>query len=205
MIGVLDYGMGNLRSVCSAVYEIGHDWTLSRNREDFGDLSHLIIPGVGHFATAMYQLRKRDLEEPIRAFAASGRPVLGVCLGMQILASQGAEGGGQVGLGLISGRVEPLPRTAGLRIPHMGWNTVRFCREHPLTRGAKDGRDYYFVHSFAMVCDEPHNVIGTTDYGADFASFAANDNIVGFQFHPEKSQINGLQLLEKFCDWDGRC
>jgi imidazole glycerol-phosphate synthase subunit HisH len=205
MIGVLDYGMGNLRSVCNAVYEIGYDWALSDSGEDFDDLSHLIIPGVGHFATAMRQLRQHELEEPICVFAASGRPVLGVCLGMQILASHGAEGGGQVGLGLIPAKVEPLPRTAGLRIPHMGWNTVSFHQEHPLTRDAKDGRDYYFVHSFAMVCDEMRNVIGTTDYGADFASVTANGNVAGFQFHPEKSQVNGLQLLENFCNWDGRC
>jgi imidazole glycerol-phosphate synthase subunit HisH len=205
MIGVLDYGMGNLRSVCNAVYEIGQDWVLRDNGEEFDDLSHLIIPGVGHFATAMRQLRERELEAPIRAFAASGRPVLGVCLGMQILAGHGAEGGGQAGLGLIPATVEPLPKIPGQRIPHMGWNTVSFRQEHPLTRGAKDGRDYYFVHSYAMVCDEMRNVIGITDYGADFVSFAANDNVAGFQFHPEKSQINGLQLLENFCNWDGRC
>jgi imidazole glycerol-phosphate synthase subunit HisH len=205
MIGVLDYGMGNLRSVCNTVYEVGHDWVLCDGAEDHDDLSHLIIPGVGHFGTAMARLRERNLESLIHAFAASGRPILGVCLGMQILAGYGAEGGGESGLNLVPARVEPLPKTGGLRVPHVGWNTAVFRQEHPLTKGVKDGRDFYFVHAFAMTCEHADNVIATTAYGFEFTSIVANDNVVGFQFHPEKSQINGLQLLENFCEWDGRC
>ena len=204
-IGVLDYGMGNLRSVCNAICEVGRDYALIRRAEEFDDAGHLIIPGVGNFRTAMKALRQKDLMRPILAVAASGRPVLGVCLGMQVLAERGTEGGDEQGLGLIRGVVQRLKSAEALRIPHIGWNTVTFRRDHPVLAGVKDGRDFYFVHSYAFDCDDTGNVLGTTDYGTEFAAIVVRENVVGFQFHPEKSQINGLQLLENFCDWDGAC
>ncbi len=205
MIGVLDYGMGNLRSIYNAIEETGNDAVLVDETEAFDDLSHLIIPGVGHFRTAMAHLRQRELETAIKAYAGSGRPLLGVCLGMQILAAAGTEGGAEEGLNLIPATVQPLSASDTLRIPHVGWNTVVFHRPHPIVDGIKEGRDFYFVHSFSMQCEATDDVVATTEYGAEFVSIVGQNNVVGFQFHPEKSQINGLQLLENFCDWDGQC
>jgi imidazole glycerol-phosphate synthase subunit HisH len=205
MIGVLDYGMGNLRSICNAIEETGNDAVLVNSAGALDDLSHLIIPGVGHFRTAMAHLRQRELETVIKAYIDSGRPLLGVCLGMQILAAAGTEGGAGEGLNLIPATVQPLSAGDALRIPHVGWNTVVFHRPHPVADGIKEGCDFYFVHSFAMQCEAADDVVATTEYGADFVSIVGRNNVLGFQFHPEKSQINGLQMLENFCDWDGQC
>ncbi len=205
MIGVLDYGMGNLRSLSNAIEETGNDAVLVDDAAAFDDLSHLVIPGVGHFRTAMAHLQQRGLATPILAYTRSGRPLLGVCLGMQALAAAGTEGGQQEGLGLIAATVNPLPNDPALRIPHVGWNTVSFRREHPVLTGIKEGRDFYFVHSFVMQCESDVDALAVTDYGGNFTAIAGRDNVIGFQFHPEKSQVNGLQLLENFCDWDGKC
>ena len=205
MIGILDNAMGNLRSVYNAVYQSGNDPVVVTRPEEFSELSHLIVPGVGHFQAAMARLREAGAAEAIRAFAADGRPVLGICLGMQLLAEHGSEGGESPGLGLIAGSVRPLPRDGQIRVPHVGWNTVRFRREHPATVGLKPERDFYFVHSFAMHCDDPGDVLAVTEYGEEFDCMVAHANVVGFQFHPEKSQANGMRLIENFCAWDGAC
>lgn len=203
MIGILDMDMGNLRSVANAVYQLGFDPEVVTQPAGLDGVSHLIIPGVGQFATAMRHIQALELYEPVRAFAASGRPVLGICLGMQLLAGTGSEGGEHAGLGLVPGQVRRL--SDGLRIPHVGWNRAILCRSHPVLGGLKPDRDFYFVHSYAYCCDDAADVVAETDYGSRFASIVGRGNVIGFQFHPEKSQVNGLRLIENFCNWDGQC
>ena len=205
MIGILDVDIGNLKSLSNAVYSLGYDFELVSRESQFEHLSHLLIPGVGSFRSAMEHVDALALREPIGAYARSGRPVLGICLGMQLLATWGDEGGGAVGLGIIPGRVVRLAPEGALPLPHVGWNTTRFETQHPVFRRSKNERDFYYVHSYAFECDDPANALATSDYGGPFTSIVGRANVVGFQFHPEKSQANGLRLLERFCDWDGAC
>ena len=205
MIGVLNIGIGNIRSVLNAVVETGFEAEVVDSHAALGALSHFIIPGVGQFATAMRNLRDKGLRDAIVDFAGSGRPVLGICLGMHILADLGAEGGESNGLGLIPGCVDRLLVNNNLRLPHVGWNTVTKTRDHPILGGLKPDRDFYFVHSHGFACEDPNDIMAVTDYGEEFPCIVGRDNVVGFQFHPEKSQVNGLQLIETFCGWDGAC
>lgn len=204
-IGILRMPIGNLRSVYNAVYENGFDPILVDKDAEFDDLSHLIVPGVGNFRAVMTHLEEEGLADCIRAFAASGRPVLGICAGMQLFAESGTEGGGTKGLGLVHGQVQRLPEGNGQVLPHVGWSSVKFHFAHPVLEGLKPGRDFYFVHSYALQTDHPEEFLGETEYGTPFVSIVARDNVVGFQFHPEKSQANGLKLIENFCLWDGQC
>jgi len=197
--------IGNLQSAWNALYELGFDPEMVDENSDFDGLSHLIVPGVGNFKAVMEHLESKGLPKIIRDFAATGRPTLGICVGMQLLATMGTESGSTEGLGFVEATVDRLPGGKGLPLPHVGWSTVDFRRDHPVTENVKQGRDFYFVHSYAMHCSDEKNVIGLTSYGADFASIVSADNVVGFQFHPEKSQANGLKLLENFCHWDGTC
>lgn len=205
MIGILDAGMGNLRSVSNAVYNLGFDFIYVDKPDKFDGISHLILPGVGAFGTAMRRLEQKKIKEAITKFKESGRPLLGLCLGMQLLADFGTEGGSCNGLGFVSGSIGRLPNDINLPIPHVGWNTVNFQTDHPLFHGVKNGVDFYFVHSYHFVCNSAEDVYGQTDYDRKFTSIVGNKNVVGFQFHPEKSQVNGLKLLENFCNWDGAC
>jgi len=206
VIGILKMPMGNLRSAYNAVYENGFDPMLLDKDGAFDDLSHLIVPGVGNFRAVMQHLEGEGLPARIKDFAASGRPVLGICVGMQLFAERGTESGETAGLGLVHGTVERLPaEEKSLVLPHVGWSTVTVHFDHPVTDGIKPGRDFYFVHSYALQTDNPEEALGETEYGAPFVSIVARDNVVGFQFHPEKSQSNGLKLIENFCRWDGRC
>lgn len=202
-VGIVRMPIGNLQSVYNSLWELGHDPRWVDETVDVEDLSHLILPGVGNFRAVSTALEARGLATKARRFAASGRPLLGICVGMQLLATSGDEGGGSDGLGLIAGRVTRLPED--LPLPHVGWNTVSLSHAHPVFAGIKAGRDFYFVHSYAFVTSEEDDVLATTDYGSAFVSAVARDNIVGVQFHPEKSQVNGLKLLDNFCGWDGRC
>lgn len=204
-IGILNLEMGNLRSVSNAVYSLGWDPELVEAREALDDLTHLVIPGVGAFHTAMRRMEEKGLREPVRAYAASGRPLLGLCLGMQLLASSGEEGDPTLGLDLVPGHVERLRADLVPAIPHVGWNSMELQREHPVLRGVRSGVDFYFVHSYRFAPDSPDDVVGSTEYGQVFASGVGRGNVVGFQFHPEKSQANGLKLIDNFCAWDGRC
>ena len=196
--------MGNLRSVCNAVHQQGFDPVLVDRDSDFDTLTHLIVPGVGNFAAVMAHLEAEGLAQRIRALAASGRPLLGICAGMQLLAGRGTEGGDTAGLGLVGGVVTRLPEGDEV-LPHIGWNTVELRFDHPVTAMIKPGRDFYFVHSYALQITHDDERLGETVYGAPFASIVARGNVVGFQFHPEKSQSNGLRMIENFCNWDGRC
>ena len=205
VVGIVRMPIANLQSVWNAVHEIGMDPIIVDETSSFDDLTHLIVPGVGHFLAVMRNLESRGLSDRIKAFAATQRPLLGICVGMQLLASEGTEGGRSFGLGLVPGTVDRLPETSETRLPHVGWNTLRLTGPHPVFERIKPNRDFYFVHSYAFCTEDIRDTLGETGYGRQFASVVARGNIIGFQFHPEKSQVNGLKLLENFCEWDGTC
>ncbi|QYO77781.1 imidazole glycerol phosphate synthase subunit HisH [Devosia salina] len=205
-VGIIKMPIGNLQSVLNAVYENGLDPVLLDPTSDMDSLTHLIMPGVGHFMAVKAQLDADGWPDKVRAFAASGRPTLGICVGMQLLATTGTEGRESPGLDLIPARVQRLAEgNEMLRVPHVGWNSVEFTRPHPVLSGVRPGADYYFVHSYAMQTECSEHSLGETVYGQRFTSIVGRDNVIGFQFHPEKSQINGLKLLDNFCNWDGKC
>jgi imidazole glycerol-phosphate synthase subunit HisH len=209
MIGILDVDLGNLCSVTNALDSQGHDCRTVTSASAFDDLTHLILPGVGNFRSAMQRMEQRALVQPLREFAASGRPFLGICLGMQLLASSGDEGGNGPGLGLIPGQVRRLDAALVPQIPHVGWNGLLFAgsrwSRHPVAAKVKPGVDMYFVHSYHFDAVAPDDVLATTDMGQSVAAIVGRGNVLGFQFHPEKSQTNGLRLLDNFATWDGTC
>ncbi|SVD84512.1 uncharacterized protein METZ01_LOCUS437366, partial [marine metagenome] len=203
MIGILDAQMGNPRSVYQAVVTMGYDAEIVSHAKLSERYSHLILPGVGSFQQVMSSKKVSTVKKEIQKFADSGRPVLGICLGMHLLSDWGEEGGGACGLELVPGRVERLP--GDILLPHVGWNTVNFVMDHPVFQGVKNGIDCYFVHSYHFACESSEHVYGRSNYGTDFVSIVGLDNVLGFQFHPEKSQKNGLKLIENFCRWNGSC
>lgn len=204
-VGIIDVGIGNLGSLRNAVHSQGWDTVSASRPEHLVGLSHLLLPGVGAFASAMARLESAGMVDPIRRFAEAGRPILGICLGMQLLADTGTEGGGTSGLGLIPGRVAPIVPSPGLRLPHVGWNEARQVRSHPVLKGIRDNVDFYFVHGYRFAPTHPGDVLTETEHGERFASMVARGNVVGVQFHPEKSQASGLRLIENICLWDGSC
>ncbi len=201
MIAIVDYGMGNLRSVQKAFETVGHAAVVTRDPRAIKDAGHVVLPGVGAFADCMANLEKYGLVEPIRSTIASGRPFLGICLGLQLLFSESEEFGVHKGLDVLPGRVVKFPFSNGaekLKVPHMGWNGVAVQREAPPLKGIASGEHFYFVHSY---CVEPRDraVVATvTDYGKPFVSSVWKDNIFACQFHPEKSSSHGLRLLRNF-------
>jgi imidazole glycerol-phosphate synthase subunit HisH len=205
MIGIVDYGMGNLGSVANAIDYLGHSARLVTRPEDIFEFSHLILPGVGSYAAAMTNLARRDLIASMRDHIAKGKPFLGICLGMQLLSTTGTEHGTMPGLDAIPGEVVPLKAGPDLAIPHVGWNNVDLMRTHAIFAGIKTHIDFYFVHSFHFRATDSAHVLGVTPYGFDFTSCVARNNVVGVQFHPEKSQESGLKLIGNFCEWDGQC
>lgn len=206
MIGILNLEIGNLRSVYNAVYRAGVDPKIIENPEDLKECERLIMPGVGSFQRAMLNLERLSFGTPLDDFVRSGKPVLGLCVGMQIMAEIGAEGGeDRPGLGWFRGRVERFSESDGFPVPHVGWNGIRFLRSHPVLQGVRSQVDFYFVHSFRYTNTVAEEVLGETEYGEAFPSILARDNLIGFQFHPEKSQNNGLKLIENFCYWESQC
>ena len=192
MIGVLDYGMGNLRSVTKAFESFGAPVRLVDRVEG---VDRLVIPGVGAFGAAMERIG--PLADAIRSFAASGNPVLGICLGQQLLFDESEEMGRHRGLGLVPGRVRYLP-AEGRKVPHMGWAPIRYGRHDGMVEGHVDGEQVYFVHSLYTECADPADVAATADYGVEFPAMVARGNVWGAQFHPEKSGAVGLRMLERF-------
>ncbi|TBL67781.1 imidazole glycerol phosphate synthase subunit HisH [Paenibacillus thalictri] len=205
MIGIIDYGMGNLRSVSNAIYYLGYDFILVDNEQKLDGVSHVILPGVGAYNKAVDLIKEKGLFEAIRKYAVTGRPFLGICLGMQLLSDNGHEGGMTEGFSFIPGTVSRLSEEFNLPIPHVGWNTVHFTADHPVFHKVKNDLDFYFTHSYHFVCEKNEYIIGKTDYGQALNTIVAKNNVIGFQFHPEKSQKNGLKLIENFCEWDGKC
>ncbi|MFA5454828.1 MAG: imidazole glycerol phosphate synthase subunit HisH [Sulfurimonas sp.] len=200
MIGIVDYNMGNLASVQNAFAKLGADTVVESNPEKFKDYEKLILPGVGAFPDAMEHLRERNMIEAIKEYAASSKPILGICLGMQLLFESSEEFGNHEGLGLIKGKVVAFDISKfsePLKVPHMGWNRM-FTKEHPLFKGLDKEHYLYFVHSYHAVCENEDDVVGKTIYGYEFASAVAHKNVMGIQPHPEKSHTNGLKILENF-------
>jgi glutamine amidotransferase len=193
---VVDYGAGNLRSVSIALARLGFDPLVTSEPEAVDSADVVVLPGVGAAADTMSNLAQRHLVEPIREYIASGRPFLGICMGLQVLFSVSEEGGEHPCLDILPGRVRRLPE--GLKVPHMGWNRVRQCCRHPVFDGISDDAFFYFVHSYYPHPEDPSVVIGETDYGVTFPAVVAKDNIVATQFHPEKSAEAGLRLYENF-------
>jgi glutamine amidotransferase len=197
-IGVIDYGMGNRRSVEKALEHVGAGVELTSDHDALRACDGLVLPGVGAFPQAMRNLDALGLPELIRDLVGAGRPLLGICLGMQLLFDTSEELGGAAGLGLIGGGVARL-QTRGLRIPHIGWNEVRFERASLLTAELPPaGCPFYHVHSFAARPRDPEHVIGSTEYGERFATIVGRDAVFGVQFHPEKSSRHGLGMLRSF-------
>ena len=201
MIAIVDYNMGNLRSVQNAFEKIGAKTTIVSDPESLQNYDKVILPGVGAFGDAMESLRSGGMQEALTAYAKNGKPMLGVCLGMQLLFESSEEFGNHAGLGLIEGAVKafnPNNFQTSLKIPHMGWNDI-VTKESALFKGLPQSFYLYFVHSFHAVCEEKY-IIGKTHYGYDFPSAVQKENIYGFQPHPEKSHENGLQILKNFTE-----
>ncbi len=189
---MLDYDSGNLHSVSRAIAKVGGDVDVTSDPSRVASAAALVIPGVGHFGQCVRALAERGLDRAAKEFVAAGRPVLGVCVGLQVLFGASEEDA-VAGMGVLGGTVRRLPD--GVKVPHMGWNTVQWVRDHPFTAGIDDGSYFYFVHSFAPDVDDA-TTVGVTEYGRPFASVIASGNVFATQFHPEKSGESGLQLYE---------
>lgn len=200
MIVVVDYGAGNIGSVLNMIRKVGGQAVASSNADELYRARKILLPGVGSFDNAMRKLENLGLVDPLRKCAASDVPLFGICLGMQLL-SHGSEEGSLPGLGLIPGRVRQFQFDAeqsSLKIPHMGWNQVTASKSHPLSVGLETGARFYFVHSYHFECEDPADELFKTHYGYDFSSGVQRGNVMGVQFHPEKSHRFGMQLFKNF-------
>ena len=198
MIVVVDYGMGNLKSVLNAFSRLNADIAISSDPEIVRDSPVIVLPGVGAFGICMENLKRNGLADAIRDHIRDGKRYFGICLGMQILFESSEEAPGIPGLGIIKGTV---PRfTGSMKIPHMGWNSIAITKDSPMFKGLKSGDFFYFVHSFYCAPDDPGVIATTTDYEKPFASSIETGNVFACQFHPEKSQTVGLKLLQNFLE-----
>ncbi len=198
-ITIIDYGMGNLRSVQKAFEKSGARAIITQDPGRIGQAEKLVLPGVGAMAPAMQKLRELGLIDAIRDFVAKGKPFLGICLGFQLLFSRSTEGGAVPGLNLLAGTVERF--APGNKVPHMGWNTIRFSQDNcPLWKGLPSEAYVYFCHSYYVKPDKPQISASLTEYGVSFASSVWDKNVFGVQFHPEKSQDIGLRILKNFME-----
>jgi glutamine amidotransferase len=196
-IAIVDYRMGNLRSVQKGFQAAGvADVVVTDDAAVIGVADGVVLPGVGAFRDAAANLRESGLWDVLLARAVAGTPILGICLGMQLLMSVGLEDGEWQGLGLVPGVCDKLP--AGVKIPHIGWNTVSYPKESALFAGVPEGAAFYFVHSYRIVPEDPSVAACITEYGVEFVSAVASDNVYGVQFHPEKSSAEGLAVLANF-------
>lgn len=201
MITVVDYGMGNLRSVQKALGLFYPNVKISSSPQEILASDKLVLPGVGAFDKAMEELRHRKLADSVVKFIETGRPFLGVCLGLQLLFEESEEGGKAKGLSILKGTVKKFKETKGLKIPHMGWNRIKLKikdKKSKILNGIEDGTFMYFVHSYYVEPEDKGIILCQTKYGASFTSGVHKDNIYGFQFHPEKSQACGLKIVENF-------
>ncbi len=200
MIAIIDYQMGNLRSVQKGFEKVGHSAIITSDPEVLAKADKVVLPGVGAFGDAMQELNRRHLIEPIRQAVASGKPFLGICLGLQLLFDTGYENGRHEGLGMIPGEVVRFDLPPEFKVPHMGWNQLRFRQECPVLAGLPDGMHCYFVHSYYVVPQDPRVIATETEYGRPFCSMIQRGNLFATQFHPEKSQQDGLHMLKNFAE-----
>ncbi len=201
MIAIVDYGVGNLFSLKSSFATLGQEVVVTADPKILSQADKIVLPGVGAFADAMAKLRSTGLDETVKALAKAGKPLLGICLGMQLLFEKSHEYGVCDGLGLLRGEICPIKSDIPdeLKVPHMGWNSLHFVRENPLFRYVKEGEHVYFVHSYyAKNCSD--SLVASTEYGAEITAAVACGNIYGCQFHPEKSGETGLKILKAFCE-----
>jgi glutamine amidotransferase len=200
VIAIIDYGMGNLLSVKKAFEKVGFEARVVQDKEEVKQAEKLVLPGVGAFGDCIENLKRLGLKSSIIDFINSGRPYLGICLGLQILFSESEEFGSKKGLDLIPGKVLRFPSDMKLKIPHIGWNSISIRERAPVLEKIADGTYFYFVHSYYVVPEDDAVVSTTTEYGITFVSGLWKENIYAFQFHPEKSQASGLRILKAFGD-----
>jgi len=200
MLAIIDYQMGNLRSVQKGFEKVGHAAAITSDPATVAAADKIVLPGVGAFPDAVAELRRRGLVEPIRAAIAAGKPFLGICLGLQLLFEVGHEGGRHEGLGILRGEVARFQLPAEYKVPHMGWNQLKIRRRPPILAGLEDGAFAYFVHSYCVIPRDADVVATETDYGGPFCSMVWRDNLFATQFHPEKSQSDGLRMLKNFAE-----
>ncbi|MAT72833.1 MAG: imidazole glycerol phosphate synthase subunit HisH [Planctomycetaceae bacterium] len=200
MIAIIDYQMGNLRSVQKGFERVGHAAAISSDLHTLAQADKLVLPGVGAFADAIAELRRRELVPLIKDAIDAGKPVLGVCLGLQMLFDVSYEDGEHEGLGVIPGEVRRFDVPPQYKVPHMGWNRVNYVRQPPLFAGIPDGSYFYFVHSYYVAPADKSVVSGTADYPDPFCAMIWRDNLFATQFHPEKSQAMGLAVLKNFAE-----
>ena len=201
-VGIVNIGIGNIGSLVSAIYNLGWDYKKVSSPNDLNGLTHLILPGVGAFDSAIKKLKSSMLIDPIINFANSKKPLLGICLGMQLLANIGHENTVTEGLGLIEGEVVKLKNK---KLPHIGWNSIIKKNYSPIIKNIPDDIDFYFVHSFCFQAYNKEDILALTEYEQKFVSAIQKNNVLGVQFHPEKSQKNGIKIINNFCQWDGIC
>ncbi len=199
-IAIIDYQMGNLRSVQKGFEKVGHVATITSDPRELAAAEKIVLPGVGAFGDAIAELRKRELVKPIKDAIAAGKPFLGICLGLQLLFDVGYEGGEFEGLGVLRGKVIRFDLAPPLKVPHMGWNQGTFKGQPPLLKGISESAFFYFVHSYYVVPEDSSIVAIETDYGHPFCAAVWQNNLFATQFHPEKSQADGLQILKNFAE-----
>ena len=203
MIGIIDYGVGNLHSVRSAFQSVADDVVLVSDPAQLASVDRMVLPGVGTFAAGLKNLAVSGLGDALREqVLRGGKPLLGICLGMQVLAREGTENGPTAGLALIPGTVEPLVPAGGLRVPHMGWHDISITQDCPVLDGLGREPTFYFVHSYHMIPDDPTVIVATVDYGGPMVVAVMHQTIMTTQFHPEKSQEVGIRLIQNFVDWE---
>jgi len=204
-VGVVDIGISNLGSLIGALARLEAVPNRVETASDLIGVNHLIMPGVGTFEGGITRLAAAGLLDPIKEYAQKGKALLGICLGMQLLADTGKEGGEIRGLGLVNGTVGMMNPSEGIRIPHIGWNSVENIGSHALLSGISEGADFYFVHGYSFSGVPESSVQATTNHGSTFPSVVSKGSVLGVQFHPEKSQKNGLRLLSNFLEWNPTC
>lgn len=203
MIGIIDYGAGNLKSVENALNKLGAEWKVFSSGCEVESVSGLILPGVGSFGAAMRQLQERGFCQVLRAYATQNRPLFGICLGLQLLFEYSEESPGEPGLGIFKGGFKRIPSDLGLKVPHIGWNSLEICKKDGVFEAVENGIYTYFVHSFYLDAADKSIVAATTEYGVTIDAAVEHGNISACQFHPEKSGENGLKILAAFlrrCD-----
>jgi imidazole glycerol-phosphate synthase subunit HisH len=204
MIAIIDYGMGNLRSVQKGFEKVGHQAVITSDPVQVADASKVVLPGVGAFEDAIAELRRLKLDRPVLDAINSGKPFLGICLGLQMLFDVSYENGRHEGLGVLPGEVVRFDLPKGFTVPHMGWNQLAIRQSAPILSGIAEGTYVYFVHSYYVVPKDPGVIATETDYGGAFCSMIWRDNVFATQFHPEKSQAEGLRILKNFAEFESQ-
>ncbi len=203
MVAIIDYGAGNLQSVKKALSFLGYESEITLDKKKIENATHVILPGVGSFGDAMKSIRERKLEDTIRSAASGDKPFLGICLGLQLLFESSEESPGVEGLGIFKGKIVSIPKNKGLKVPHMGWNSVCLKQNNGIFKDIKDESYFYFVHSYYLKDAETDAVAATVDYGVEIQCAVQKGLVCATQFHPEKSSDIGLKLLKNFMETEG--